>query len=46
MIAALSMLTELLFGWLQRRLVAPGIRGDGGPTAFTQVGQVPREALD
>lgn len=45
MIAALSMLTELVFAWLQRRLVAPGIRGDRGPTAFAQVGQVPREAL-
>ena len=41
MIAALSMLTELLFGWLQRRVVSPGLRGDPGPS-FIRAGQVGR----
>ena len=45
MIAGLSLLTELLFGWLQRIAVSPGIRGHRGPTAFTEPGQVPRQAL-
>jgi osmoprotectant transport system permease protein len=45
MIAGLSLLTELLFGWLQRRVVSPGQRGARGPAPFTDVGQVPREAL-
>lgn len=45
MIAGLSLLTELLFAWLQRIVVAPGIRGGRGPRAFTEPGQVPRVAL-
>jgi osmoprotectant transport system permease protein len=45
MIAGLSLLTELLFGRLQRLFVSPGMRGARGPTAFTEAGQVPREAL-
>jgi osmoprotectant transport system permease protein len=45
MIAGLSLLTELLFGWLQRRVVSPELRGARGPAPVTDVGQVPREAL-
>lgn len=45
MIAALSLLTELVFAFLQRRLISPGVRADRGIGAFTEPGQVPREAL-
>jgi osmoprotectant transport system permease protein len=45
MIAGLSMAVEALFAVLQRLVISPGLRGDRGPTAFTEVGQVPREAL-
>ena len=34
MIAGLSLLTELLFAWLQRRLVSPGLRNSELPRAF------------
>lgn len=46
MIAALSLLTELLFALLQRRVISPGIRATSGPTAFTEPGQVPRKAFE
>ncbi|MGZ8563873.1 MAG: ABC transporter permease [Candidatus Limnocylindria bacterium] len=46
MIAGLSLLTELLFALLQRRVISPGIRGTGGPTAFTEPGQVPSQAFE
>jgi osmoprotectant transport system permease protein len=42
MIAGLSLLSELLFGWLQRRVVSPGLRGDHSLPPFTQPGQVGR----
>ena len=42
MIAGLSLLTELLFGWLQRRIMSPGIRGDRAPLPFREAGQMPR----
>jgi len=45
MIAGLSLLTELLFGFLQRRMTSPGMRADQFPAAFSQAGQVPREGL-
>jgi osmoprotectant transport system permease protein len=45
MIAGLSLLTELLFAVVQRRVVSPGLRGDGGPAPFIDVGQLSREAL-
>lgn len=45
MIAGLSLLTELLFAVMQRRVVSPGLRGDGGQTPFTGVRQLSREAL-
>ena len=46
MIAALSLLTELLFGWLQSLVVSPGMRVDRKPPAFSDVRQVPPGALD
>lgn len=42
MIAGLSLLSELLFGWLQRRVVSPGLRGGQGLPPFTQAGKVGR----
>lgn len=36
MIAALSLLTELFFAWLQRRLVSPGLRTSELPRAFAE----------
>jgi osmoprotectant transport system permease protein len=44
MIAGLSLLTELLFAVLQRRVVSPGLRGESGPAPFIDVGQLSREA--
>jgi osmoprotectant transport system permease protein len=46
MIAGLSLLTELLFAWLQRRVLSPGLRVDRGPRALTEPGQAPRKAFD
>lgn len=45
MIAGLSLLTELLFALLQRRVVSPGLRDDAGTGQFIDVGQLSREAL-
>jgi len=45
MIAGLSLLTELLFAALQRRVISPGMRADRRPASFTGAGQVPRESL-
>jgi osmoprotectant transport system permease protein len=45
MIAGLSLLTELLFAVLQRRVVSPGLSGDGAPEPFVDVGQLSREAV-
>ena len=45
MIATLSLLTELLFAQLQRRVISPGVRAGRGIGTFTDLGQVPREAL-
>jgi osmoprotectant transport system permease protein len=46
MIAALSMVVELLFAALQRLVVSQGLRGDRAPSAVTEPGQVPRKAFD
>ncbi len=45
MIAGLSLLTELLFGVMQRRVVSPGLRGRAGQAPFTELGPLSREAL-
>jgi osmoprotectant transport system permease protein len=45
MIAALSLLTELLFAVLQRRVVSRGLRGVGAPGAFVDGGGLSREAV-
>jgi osmoprotectant transport system permease protein len=46
MIAGLSLLTELLFALLQRRVISPGMHATRGPTAFTEPGKVPRQAYE
>jgi len=45
MIAALSMLVELLFAALQRLVVSPGLRGGRGSAALAGPGQAPRKGL-
>lgn len=45
MIAGLSLLTELLFAVLQRRVVSPGLRGEREPMVFIEAGPLSREAL-
>lgn len=45
MIAGLSLLTELLFAVLQRGVTAPGVRAEKRDGAFTDPGQIRREAL-
>ena len=45
MIAALSLLTELLFALLQRRVVSPGLSSIGGTTPFPDLGRVSGDAI-
>jgi osmoprotectant transport system permease protein len=42
MIAGLSLLTELVFALLQRRVISPGVRADVGPAFSPEVGREPR----
>ena len=44
MIAGLSLLTELLFALLQRRLISPGLQDASAPRPFLDAGALPREA--